>query len=161
MFSVNSCGIDTAVRIFPRSSASYLNRPCGTGLPEYEAAANLLSSDLVDFFFQRQLVNGRNWQREKQTDPSIKYRERFPKSALHFLGRSLEGGRIRNAPVRRHRLPRPDRANFVCRVVADGKNKIELGCARLREFIPTLAAQIVPRHSARLQPRNSFRPDRS
>src|SRR5258705_607775 len=49
--------------------------------------------------------------------------------------------RIGNAPMRRHRLTGPDRTDFVGRVVTDGKNEIQFGSTRLREFIPTLASQ--------------------
>ncbi len=35
-------------------------------------------------------------------------------------------GRIRNAPMGRHRLTRPHRANFFGCIVTDGENKIDL-----------------------------------
>src|SRR5262249_26146889 len=47
-------------------------------------------------------------------------------------------GWIGNAPMRRHRLARPHRANFARRVVADGEGKIERRRAWLGELIPRL-----------------------
>src|SRR3546814_1399101 len=48
---------------------------------------------------------------------------------------------VRNAPVRRHRLPRPDRAHLVRRIVADGKDEIEHRRIRPGELLPAFGAK--------------------
>src|SRR5258708_18040410 len=67
--------------------------------------------------------------------------------------------RIGNAPMRRHRLTRPDGTDFVGRVVTDGKNEIHLGSVRLREFIPALAPQILRWNTRSFEAVDSLRPD--
>lgn len=49
--------------------------------------------------------------------------------------------------MRRHRLARPYRTDFVGGVVADGKYKIQLGRVRRRKLIPALAAQPIDRQA--------------
>src|SRR6266576_1384755 len=44
-----------------------------------------------------------------------------------------------------HGLPRPHRANFTRRVVANGENEIHSRRIRLRKFVPTLAAKAIRR----------------
>src|SRR3546814_6397081 len=48
---------------------------------------------------------------------------------------------VRHAPVRRHRLPRPDRAHLVRRIVADGKDEIEHRRIRPGELLPAFGAK--------------------
>jgi hypothetical protein len=53
------------------------------------------------------------------------------------------GGRggVRQAPMRGHRLPRPDRAHFRFGIVAKRKYEIEFRRFRARELRPVFAAQ--------------------
>ena len=68
---------------------------------------------------------------------SCAYLPPFPRER-DFGRRAGGGGRIRNAPVRCHRLAGPERASFGRRVVADREDKIERLRARRGEFIPRL-----------------------
>ena len=54
-----------------------------------------------------------------------------------------EGRRILDPPMRGHRLARPDRADLVGGVVADGEDEIERRAPRLGELVPALRAQAV------------------
>src|SRR5205085_11110692 len=51
-------------------------------------------------------------------------------------------GRIRDAPMRGDRLPRPKRARLMRGVVTDREDKIELGCVRMGEVVPALGTQL-------------------
>jgi hypothetical protein len=51
------------------------------------------------------------------------------------------GGRIRNTPMRRHGLTRPDRTRLSRRVVANGKDEIERRRAGTGELAPCLGTQ--------------------
>ena len=53
--------------------------------------------------------------------------------------------RIGNAPMRRHRLARPDGTHLLGRVVADREHEIHLGRSGFCELIPVLAAQALRR----------------
>src|SRR5580698_1494851 len=55
--------------------------------------------------------------------------------------RSLGFRRIGNAPMRRHRLTRPNRTAFASSVVTNGESKIERRSAGLGEFMPRLRAK--------------------
>jgi hypothetical protein len=48
---------------------------------------------------------------------------------------------IGNEPMRRHRLAGPDRAGFLCGVVAEREDEVHFGRTRFCEFVPTFAAQ--------------------
>ena len=50
--------------------------------------------------------------------------------------RALRGRRIRHAPMRRHRLAGPDRADLRRRVVTDGEHEVELRRVRPLELVP-------------------------
>ena len=88
------------------------------------------------------------WQREEKRNASLQNRERIPKCAVNFLRSSLHRSRIAHTPVRRHRLPRPNRTDLVCRVVTDRKDEIHLRRLWLRKLIPALAAQTFGRMCA-------------
>jgi len=49
--------------------------------------------------------------------------------------------RDREHPNVGHRLTRPERAGFLCRVVTNGKNKIKERRTRFGKLIPTLAPE--------------------
>jgi hypothetical protein len=112
-------------------------------------------SDAMDFLFDGEFVQARKRQTQKQTDSAIKNHERVSERLFDLLGRARHRRRIRHAPMRRQRLAGPDRANFFGRVIAHRENKIELGRARPREFVPVFA----PRAS-RGQTRNFKLPQR-
>ena len=69
---------------------------------------------------------------------------------------SLYGSGIRNAPMRRHRLPRPIGADLTSRFIADREYEVEWGRVRPGEFIPGLAAKIRCAHARSLDLANGF-----
>src|SRR5438445_6652189 len=75
-------------------------------------------------------------------------------SAFDLPRRSANRGRVGNSPVRRQRLPRPEWADFLCGVVADGNDEIERGSLGLGKLVPTLASQTVCRHTGSLKLRD-------
>ncbi len=56
---------------------------------------------------------------------------------------AFDRGRILDAPMRRHRLARPDRAGLAGGLVADRDDEVELDAARRGEFVPALAARAI------------------
>lgn len=83
---------------------------------------------------------------KEKTDPPIQQKEGISESLLYVFRRAYDGGGIGNAPVCRHRLPRPHGANLIGSIVTDGENEIELRSVWLREFIPTLAPKAASRN---------------
>src|SRR3546814_5268344 len=77
--------------------------------------------------------------RSTRTDTLLPDTTRFRSVALRL--RPFDGCGVRNAPVRRHRLPRPDRAHLVRRIVADGKDEIEHRRIRPGELLPAFGAK--------------------
>src|SRR3546814_20317677 len=53
---------------------------------------------------------------------------------------AFDGGRILDAPVRRHRMADPYGAGLACGVIADGEDKIELRRVRRGELVPAFRA---------------------
>src|SRR6266446_10991667 len=107
---------------------------CGRLLPS-------LPPDAIHFFFQRKAINRRQRQSKKETDSPVKNKKGLTEGAFDFGGLSLNRGRIGYSPVRGHGLSRPDRASFLGGVVANREDKVHLGRAGAREFIPALAVQ--------------------
>jgi hypothetical protein len=61
------------------------------------------------------------------------------------MAEAINCGGIGHAPMRRHRLSRPHGTHFLCGVVANCEDKVQLGSARLGEFAPILASQTTRR----------------
>src|SRR5438067_975440 len=80
-------------------------------------------------------------QAEEKADPPVKHEEGIAESFLHFVFRALDYGGIGNAPVSSHQVPRPNRTDLTCSVVADAEVKVELWGIWPGEFIPNLAAK--------------------
>src|SRR3974390_3535852 len=78
---------------------------------------------------------------KEEADSPIKEKVGIAESLLNLFWRAHNRCRIRNAPVRCHRLPRPYRTDFFRSVVTDSENEIELRRVRFREFVPTLASK--------------------
>jgi hypothetical protein len=87
----------------------------------------------------------------KKLNAVLKLFESFAKCEPLFGLGALHRCRIFDAPVRRHRLPGPNRAHFARRVITHREDKIEGRRARRRELIPTLAAQALGGHFHVLQ----------
>ena len=80
---------------------------------------------------------------EEQPDPAIKHSEGITKRVGDFIWSALDCCRVGHTPVRRHRLPRPQRTDLIRCVIADGEDEIQRGGTRLRELIPGLAAEVL------------------
>ena len=98
-------------------------------------------ADLVDFFLDSEPVKTGEWKAQEQADSAFEHEESVTKRFLYFLARPLDYCRIGNAPMRRHRLTGPERADLLCGIVTDSKDKIELGSIRFRKFVPVLAPE--------------------
>src|SRR5215813_13159319 len=61
-------------------------------------------------------------------------------STLRLL-RSCEPHWVRDAPVRRDRLTRPQRTSLSCGLITERENEIERWAAHARKFIPPLATK--------------------
>src|ERR1039458_2755507 len=96
-------------------------------------------TDLIDFLLDGQFVETRQWQAQEKTDPAVENHESLAEGLLDLLGCAGYCGRVRYTPVRGHRLPRPDRADFFGSVVTDGKHEVQVRGVGLREFVPILA----------------------
>src|ERR1700730_15687450 len=92
---------------------------------------------------ERQLIDASHRQACEDGDPVIEKAVRFnERRFLRDVG-ALDFGRVFDAPMRGHRLARPNRAGFAGRIVADRKDKIHHWRIGTRELFPTLRAQIV------------------
>src|SRR5579863_6079262 len=105
-----------------------------------------LVTDVVHFLLQGKPVYRSMRKTEEKADPPIHQKEGISESFLYVFWRAYDGGGIGNAPVCRHRLPGPHRANLIGSIVTDGENEIELRSLWLREFIPTLASKTASRN---------------
>src|SRR5512144_3224126 len=99
---------------------------CGACSFKTSTASLLFVTDAVDFLFYRQTIQRTQRQAKKQGDTPIQCYKRLPERTVDFFLRPLCGGRIGNAPVCSERLSRPDGADFVGGVIADGKDEINL-----------------------------------
>src|SRR5277367_6223763 len=115
----------------PITSFSYA-RPWPSSLP-----------DAVDFFLESECVQALHRQGEKKTDSAVQRHIRISESALHNFRFPNHSCRVWNAPVRRHRLTRPDRADFLGCVVAHREDEIEMRRCRFGKLIPVLAAKAI------------------
>ncbi len=98
---------------------------------------------------------------KEKTDSAIQQKESVTECLLYLLGCAVDRCRIRDAPVRRNRLSGPDWANFVCCVVTNRENKVQLRGVRFREFVPTFAAKPICRNVCDLKLSQCFWSDLS
>lgn len=105
------------------------------------AISRLLVADGVELFFDGEGVEAGQRQSEQQGDAPIEQREGVRIGTLDFLRCAADSGGIGHSPVRGDGLTGPDGAHFFRRVIADGKNEVEMGRAGLGKLIPGLAAQ--------------------
>ena len=87
------------------------------------------------------LSSERERQAAKMPMRLISMRNASLKASAIFGFAACRRGRVGHAPMRGHRLARPDRAGFARRVVADGEDEIELRRVRAGELAPDLRAQ--------------------
>jgi len=108
-------------------------------------------ADSVDLPLDREFVETRKGQAQEQTYPAVQNHKGLPKSLFDLLRRACHRRGIGDAPVGRHRLAGPHRADFLGCIVADRKDEIELRRAGPRELVPTLAAKAIGRKMRKFQ----------
>lgn len=104
-------------------------------------------ADGVKLVLQAEFVEFVKWQVDEDVDPVQQKVEGRGKCLSFLFIRAFNQRRIRQPPMRRHRLAGPYRADFVGGVVADSKYKIQPGRAGRRKLIPALAAQPIDRQA--------------
>ena len=110
-----------------------------------------LLSDSVDFLLDGQRVKTGQGQTKQKADSAIQNHECLTEGLLDLFGCARYGGRVWHAPMRGHRLTRPDGADFFGRVIAHGENKMQIRCSGLGEFIPILATHVIGRQLGNLE----------
>src|SRR5689334_12948840 len=130
--------VATSIKV-PRNSATARRGRSNSGIDSSRLGQRL--TDLVQALLEAQPIDGSKRQAGEDADAVVKQPIGFceREASLSFL--ALGCGRIWYAPVRGHRLSRPDRADLVGRVVADGEYEIEMWRPCGRELIPALGAQ--------------------
>ncbi len=98
-------------------------------------------SDIVELPLECEAVESFQWQAEQEADSALENKKRIAKRPFDFRFGSMNGRWVWNTPMGGHRLSGPDWANLFRRVVTNRKNKVEIGRARQRKFIPCFAAQ--------------------
>src|SRR3954469_10205029 len=96
------------------------------------------AADVLEPLLQAEPIEAPNRQCCEDADALMQHPVGILERQGDFGGGTLCSARIGNAPMRRHRLPRPHRTAFAGRVVADGESEIERGRTGLGEFIPGL-----------------------
>src|SRR4029077_7944816 len=104
------------------------------------------SPDPFNFFLDRQFIEARQWQAQEKPDPPVECDKRIPECPVEFLPVFSRISRVRNAPVRSHRLPWPPRASLARGAVAQREHKIHLWRAPFGKLVPALAPQPFDRH---------------
>src|SRR5262249_9428546 len=96
------------------------------------------AADLPEPLLQAELIEAPDRQRREDSNAWMKHPVRILECKGDLSGGAFGFGWIGNAPMRRHRLAGPHRADFARRVVADGEGKIERRRAWLGELVPRL-----------------------
>ena len=95
------------------------------------------AADLVEPLLQGQPVELVERQAREDGQPVLELGERPEERAALLLVGAFDGRGILDAPVRRHRLARPDRADLARRLVADREDEVELAARRARRTRPS------------------------
>lgn len=98
-------------------------------------------ADPVEFLLQAHAVQRRQRQVGENIDAVRKLLKGLAERAADFFIGPTHKRRIGQAPMRRHRLPGPDRAGFVGGVIADREHEIKFGRAGHGKLIPGFAAK--------------------
>src|SRR6185437_14344547 len=101
----------------------------------------LRPTDLVELLLKGELVQLVEREVHENSDALVEHAHAVVEGKCLLGVIALRPGRVRQAPMRRHRLPGPDRADFVGRIVARSEYKIELRRAERRKLIPGLRAE--------------------
>lgn len=138
----------SAENILVRESVRLLNprSRCGVFCRIGTQAPNLI--DLALQGHALQLVEG---QRQEQFDAPVKPVVEIAESGNLSSVRPLDRRRIGNAPMRRYRLSRPDRAGLGRRLIAHREDEIHLGRVGFGEFAPAFGMQTLNRQILHVQ----------
>ena len=98
-------------------------------------------ADGVEALLDGEGVERSQRQGQQQGDAAIQGGEGLRVGAVDFLRGAANGGGIGHSPMRGDGLAGPDGADFFGRVIADGKDEVEMGRAGLGKLVPGLAAQ--------------------
>jgi hypothetical protein len=86
-----------------------------------------------------QLIERLHWQTDKDADAIGEHPQRICKGKSHFCVVACGLSRIGNAPVRGHRLARPNGTWFFRRIITDRKNEIEFWSVGTRKLFQLFA----------------------
>ena len=89
---------------------------------------------------QRELVDRVHRQAGEDRDAIVQHAIGLGEGEMLLRLGAFDRGRVGHAPMRRHRLARPDRAGFAGGVVADREDEVHLGRAGRGELVPVLRA---------------------
>src|SRR5260370_18748715 len=95
----------------------------GMAPPWKHPVSILVTADAIDFLLDGQLIQTPKRQAQEQADPSFEQQVGIAKCVLNLLLSTFGFGGIGYAPMRRHRLPRPDGTRFLGRIIANGEDK--------------------------------------
>ena len=154
----NGAGANCRARCRRRCTARPTRQPALEDAEARAVAAQRLPSDLrrarsravvpMSSHLAPAATGGRAWPAAGSTKMRMRFEQelRASENALRFrfVG-SRRPRRIRHAPMRGHRLPGPDRADFAGGVVAHGDHEIESRARRPAKLFPGLAAQALGR----------------
>jgi hypothetical protein len=105
----------------------------------------------VDMFLQRQPRQLVNWQAREQLDPSSQDKERVTKRTAPLGVGRRDRRRVRDAPMRGHRLARPKGTRLSRGLVTYGEDEMQWRRIRFSKLVPALASQPFGRHVMLLQ----------
>ncbi len=97
-------------------------------------------TDVIKFLVDRQSIEARKWQAQEKADSTFEDHEGIAEGFFNLLYSASYCGRIRYAPMGRHRLAWPDRTDLFSSVVTNGEDKIQLWRSWLGNLLPALAA---------------------
>src|SRR5262245_43742423 len=92
--------------------------------------------DLSEPGLHTELVKAADRQRHEHPDALFQHAIGVPERHRDFGRRPRDLGRVVNAPMRRHWMPRPDRTRFAGRVITDREHEIDRWRTRGRELGP-------------------------
>src|SRR5260370_13459506 len=104
-----------------------------------------LAADGVEPRLQGHLVQAAERQAEEDLDAVLERRESLAEGGPTLDLGALDGGRIRHAPVRGHRMPRPRRARLAGGVVARRADRGHFKSAALGALRPAPSSEAIAR----------------
>ena len=140
-------------------SVSAARRCASGGFIGRAARRALLPADVLELGRERQIVEAGERQRDEGLDAvAQKAKGRGEGALLLDLG-ALDGGGVRDAPMRRHRMAGPERARLARGAVADGEHEIHrrrIGGGELVPAFRAIAVGGIVKRGKRLERRAGF-----